>query len=166
MKPLYAVSIAEVHEDGDLYSSLFTGDTETVIKSVNDFFEEEKYEGHEVPESTFSTIQEMDGCNLTDQYQDRRYRITCSKVSFKPVHAAYIINDEDAIHEYMQIRDDKDKDLSVMKNYTDFTSFENKTFNTQDERDEFEKGIEAAGEDWCYVYDEDLDYFKKIFKDN
>lgn len=163
MNPIYAASIAEVHEDGDLYSSLFTGDEKTVIKSVNGFFEEEKAEGHDALPEPFTSLAEIDGCDIQDRYGDRRYRLTVLRIAFRPVHAAYIVNDQVAIRKYMEIRDAEDKDLTLMDDLADSASFEDRTFNTIDEQHEFEKGIEAAGGDWCYVKEEDIIYFTELF---
>lgn len=80
-KSIFIASIAERDSNGDLYSCLLHGKTESeLVEKVNNFFEEEKEEGHEVPDAVFSSVSEIDSMSLTDVYEDREYALSAQEI--------------------------------------------------------------------------------------
>lgn len=92
MGKLYIATIAEVHEDLDIFLSVFTGTSKKVINDVNRYFEEEKSEGHPTREAPFDTVDEMNGFDSFDDEDDRHYHIM---VTITDVPEEEILNDRE-----------------------------------------------------------------------
>ena len=89
MKKTYIASICEVHPSGEIFNSIVKGDKDEVLRGVNRYFEDEAEEGHPVPGSSFSALSQIDGADLSDEYDDRQYRIVVITVDTDTSYEAY-----------------------------------------------------------------------------
>lgn len=78
---LYIATIAEHDENDDLFCAIISEKSkEKVMEQVNNFFEEEKNCGHEVPYANFKDYDDLNGFTSYDIYQSNKYHImTCEK---------------------------------------------------------------------------------------
>ena len=89
MKKIHIASICEVHQDGEIFNSVIHGDEDSVIKGVNRYFESEAAEGHEVDGAVFKSLSDIDGVDLSDNDDDRHYRIVVTSLEFETSYEAY-----------------------------------------------------------------------------